>query len=98
MATFYKGFLIKQALKASPESAPKFIATLQGVRFTAFTVTALHDKIDRNTQMIADMSNQGFKRDAVVNSAMFDPSDSLLEAHEIAEIVRSYSGREVIYA
>jgi hypothetical protein len=98
MLVFYKGFLIKQSLKATPESAPKFIATLQGVRFTAFTVTALQDKIDRNSKMIADMSNQGFKRDAVVNSAMFDPSDNLLEPHEIAEIVRSYSGqREVSY-
>lgn len=97
MATFYKGFLIKQSLKATPDSAPKFIATLQGVRFTAFSVTALHDKIDRNSQMIADMSNQGFKRDAVVNSAMFDPSDNLLEAHEIAEIVSSYV-RESVYA
>ena len=97
MATFYKGFLIKQALKATPESAPKFIATLQGVRFTAFTVTELHNKIDRNHLMIADMVNQGFKRDAVVNSAMFDPSDSLVEAYEIAEIARSFMPREVSY-
>ena len=97
MPVFYKGFLIKQALKASPDSAPKFIATLQGVRFTAFSVTALQDKIDRNSKMIADMSNQGFKRDAVVNSAMFDPSDNLLEPYEIAVIARSYAPRGVEY-
>lgn len=93
MSVFYKGFLIKQALKATPESAPKFIATLQGVRFTAYTMTELYNKIDRNSHMIADMSNQSFKRDAIVNTAMFDPSDNLLDNYEIAEIVRSYSGR-----
>jgi hypothetical protein len=99
MATFYKGFLIKQATKTSPEAAPKFIATLQGVRFTAFTVTALHEKIDRNAHMISEMRSQEFKSKATVNSAMFDPSDNLLDAYEIAEIVASYVGRgEVSHA
>jgi hypothetical protein len=99
MATFYKGFLIKQATKTSPEAAPKFIATLQGVRFTAFTITALHEKIDRNAHMISEMRSQEFKSRATVNSVMFDPSDNLLDAYEIAEIVSSYVGRgEVTHA
>lgn len=93
MTTFYKGFLIKQGRVMEQGAAPKFIATLQGVRFTAYTMTELFNKIDRNSHMIADMSNQSFKRDAIVNTAMFDPSDNLLESYEIAEIVRGYTGR-----
>lgn len=87
MATFYKGFLIKQVITSS---TIKYSATLQGVRFTAPSVAILHTKIDKNTHMIADMSNQSFKRDSIVNSAMFDPSDNLLDPSEIAEIISQY--------
>lgn len=95
MSVFYKGFLIKQGRVMEPGAAPKYIATLQGVRFTSYTITGLHEKIDRNSHMIAEMSNQSFKQDGVINTAMFDPSDNLIDDYEIARIVHSYAPREV---
>jgi hypothetical protein len=87
---FYKNFYIKKTQRL--DYVPKYIATLQGVRFTGLTLELLKAKIDRNYTMIAEMSAQAFISKLKQNNLYTEHDDYLVDNSELNQIIKSYVG------
>lgn len=96
LANMYKGFRIRRDRDHNTRSL-KFIATLQGLRFTADTRKELYRRIDENSMLAGDMREQGFKSKGLPQDA-YDESDHFLEAHEVNHIVNHYASLAGIQA